>query len=199
MSIPSELPASAIPGVYRVDPDSGEVLATIDVGSDPQRLQPADDRMIVRTTDAIVAIDPSTNTVVQTLPNADIGPAITSAYSVDAVWICDGTRLHRYDPSTLAPLAGIDLAHDCGRVFATEDLVVASTYNDDPGESGTAEATFLDPSTNTALATIDPPPPRPRRSRRPRRRRVPPGRQRTPRDGGRPSNVDDPGDTRLRA
>jgi hypothetical protein len=38
--------------VTRIDPDTGAIQATIDVGSAPFRGQPADGRMIVRTTDA---------------------------------------------------------------------------------------------------------------------------------------------------
>ena len=54
--------------VVRVDPDTGEILATIDVGNEPLKLQPADGRMWVRTTDAYVAIDAETNEVVASLP-----------------------------------------------------------------------------------------------------------------------------------
>ena len=52
-----------------------EMLATVDVGSPPVKLQPADGRMWVRTTDAYVAIDPATNTVTTTLTKADVGPS----------------------------------------------------------------------------------------------------------------------------
>ena len=44
--------------VVRVDPDTGEVLARIEVGEQPRKLQPADGRMWVRTQDAFVRIDP---------------------------------------------------------------------------------------------------------------------------------------------
>jgi hypothetical protein len=141
--------------VVRVDPTSGDVLATIDVGATPVRSQPADGRMIVRTADAYVAIDPATNTVVATLPKADVGPAANRSWAVDgAMWICDGQRLHRYDPATFQPTGTvIELGIDCGNVFATPHLVVAWNYNEDPGPSGVAAAVFIDPATNQVLAT----------------------------------------------
>jgi hypothetical protein len=145
--------------VVRVDPDSGEVLATIDVGaaggSGPGKLQPADGRMIVRSADAYVAIDPTTNTVVDMLAKSDVGPAANRAWAIDgAMWICDGQRLHRYDPATFDPTGTvIELGIECGQVVATDDLVVAWTHNEDEGESGSSAAAFVDPATNAVLAT----------------------------------------------
>ena len=141
--------------VARVDPDSGQVLATIDLGVAPGKIQPADGRMIVRTADAYMAIDPTTNSIVGTLAKSDVGPAANRSWAVDgAMWICDGQRLHRYDPATFAPTGTvIELGIDCGQVYATGDLVVAWTYNEDDGESGTSAAAFVDPATNQLLAT----------------------------------------------
>ena len=105
--------------------------------------------MIVRTEDAYMAIDPATNSVVATLAKADVGPAADRRWAVDgALWICDGQRLHRYDPVTFAPTGPIELGFDCGQVYATDDLVIPWTYNQDPGESGTSVAAFVDPATN---------------------------------------------------
>jgi hypothetical protein len=142
--------------IYRVDPATGEVLATIDVGAPARRMQPADGRMIVRTTDAYVGVDPATNMAVATLPKADVGPFADRAAAVDGtLWICDGQRLHRYDPTTFQPsAAAIELGVECGSVTATTDLAVAFSYNEQPGESGTSAAAFLDPVTNQPLATI---------------------------------------------
>ncbi|MET1000980.1 MAG: hypothetical protein ABWZ15_04155 [Acidimicrobiia bacterium] len=137
--------------VIRVDPESGEIIATIDVGAGPLKLQPADDRMWVRTRDEFVAIDPETNTVVARLAKADVGPAVNRNWAVDgAMWICDGQRLHRYDPTTLQPVTTIELGIECGQPYATDELVVAWNHNDDDGESGLSEAVLVDPATNTA-------------------------------------------------
>jgi hypothetical protein len=143
--------------VHRVEPASGEVVAIIDVGAQPAKAQPANGRMIVRTSDTYVAIDPVTNTVVGTLPKSDVGPAANRSWAVDgALWICDGQRLHRYDPTTFQPSGSIiELGIDCGQVYATEDLVVAWSYNEDVGESGTSAAAFIDPATDRVLATTD--------------------------------------------
>jgi hypothetical protein len=141
--------------VVRVDPDSGEVLATIDVGESPFKAQPADGRMIVRGVDAYTAIDPATDTVVATLPKSEVGPAANRSWAIDgAMWICDGPRVHRYDPATFEPTGTtIELDIDCGQVYATPELVIAWVYNDDPGESGIAAAAFIDPATDEVLAT----------------------------------------------
>jgi hypothetical protein len=140
--------------VARVDPASGRVLATVDVGSTPFKLQPADGRMWVRTNDAYVAIDPATNTVTATLAKADVGAEVNRSWAVDgALWICDGSRLHRYDPTNVSLVSTVDLGIDCGQVFATSDLVVAWTFNDDGG--GASAAAFIDPATNAVVAGVD--------------------------------------------
>lgn len=71
------------------------------------------------------------------------------------MWICDGQRLHRYDPETVQPLALVELGIECGQVTATADLTVAWAYNEDDGQSGTETAAFIDPATNQLLATVD--------------------------------------------
>ncbi len=141
--------------VERIDPDTGEIVATIDVGRTPLKLQPADGRMWVRTADRYVAIDPATNTVTAELAKADVGQFANRAWAVDGgLWICDGTQVHRYDPTTVELVATIDTGVDCGQVYATDDLVVAWNYNEDFGQSGTTVATFIDPVTNAVLAGV---------------------------------------------
>jgi hypothetical protein len=141
--------------VARIDPDTGEVLARIDVGARPLKLQPADGRMWVRTGDAFVRIDPNTNTVDATLRKADVGPAANRNYAVDGtMWVCDGRQLHRYDPTSLHLVATIDLDIDCDFVQAWDDLVIAWVYNDDPSLSADPAAAMIDPATNQVLATV---------------------------------------------
>jgi hypothetical protein len=112
--------------------------------------------MIVRTEAQYVAIDPATNTVAATLDKAAVGPAANRAFARDgAMWICDGTRLHRYDPSTLQPVTAVDLEIDCAEVYATADLVVAYRTDEEVADqTGNAAATFVDPTTNQVLATV---------------------------------------------
>ena len=101
-----------------------------------------------------VAIDPATNTVTATLAKADVGAEANRSWAVDrALWICDGSRLHRYDPTNVSLVATVDLGIDCGQVFATSDLVVAWTFNDDGG--GASAAAFVDPATNAVVARVD--------------------------------------------
>ena len=142
--------------VVRYDPSTGDVIATIEVGPEPQKLQPANGRMWVRTADRYVAIDPATNTVVDALDKSAVGPAANRSFALDgAMWICDGSRLHRYDPTTLQLVATVELDIECDEVFAADDLVVAYRTNDDPAQSGTSAATFVDPANNQVIATVD--------------------------------------------
>jgi DNA-binding beta-propeller fold protein YncE len=141
--------------VHRIDPDTGGTEAVIEVGSVPVRLQPADGRMVVRTADAYEFIDPATNTVAATLPKTDVGPGANRAWAVDgALWICDGERLHRYDPTTLQAVATLELGFACGNVYATDDLVIPWAFNEDAGESGVSVAALVDPASNSVRATI---------------------------------------------
>jgi hypothetical protein len=140
--------------VVRLDPTTGGTLATIDVGDAPAKAQPADGRLWVRTASSYVAIDADSNIVVATLLKSDVGPDANRSWATDgALWICDGTKLHRYDPTTVALAETVDVAIDCNSVYATDDLVVAWTYNEDEGESGSSIAAFIDPVTNTVLTT----------------------------------------------
>jgi hypothetical protein len=141
--------------VTRIDPVTGEIVAAVDVGSTPIKMQPADGRLWVQTEDAYAAIDPITNTVSARLAWSEVGPGGGNKWAVDgALWICAGQRLHRYDPTTVQRVATIDVGFDCGKVYATVDLVVTSTYNQDPGESGTSVAAFIDPVSNEITATL---------------------------------------------
>ena len=147
---------SHIPTIARIDPDDGALLATIPMPSRPIRAQPADGRMVVRTETDYVVIDAATNAVVASLPYAAVGPNAGSSWAVDgALWICDGTRLHRYDPVTLTAITVVEIGIECVQPLATEDVVVAKTYNPDPGDSGNARAVLIDPATNAVTSTID--------------------------------------------
>jgi DNA-binding beta-propeller fold protein YncE len=116
--------------VARVDPNSGALIATIDVGVEPATLQPASGRMWVRMTDHYAAIDPATNTITATLAKTDVAPAANDGWAVDgALWICDARRLHRYNPTTVQPVATIDLGLDCGQVYATPTVAIAWSNN----------------------------------------------------------------------
>ena len=144
--------------VLRLDPTTGDVQARIDVGAGPLKLQPADGALWVRTDEAYVRIDPATNTIAATLPKTQVGPAANRSWTVDdALWICDATTLHRYHPATLTEVTVIPLDFDCGQVYATDDLAIAWSYNQDPGESGTSRAALIDPRSNTACVTCRPP------------------------------------------
>jgi hypothetical protein len=142
--------------VVRVGPNSGAVIATIDVGAEPDGLQPADGRMWVRTTDYYVAIDPATNTVTATVPESDLGPDAGGSWAVDgALWICDGRRLHRYSPTTVQPVATIDLGVDCGQVCATPTMTIAWSDHRGNGQSPPSTVAIVNPASDQLVATIN--------------------------------------------
>jgi hypothetical protein len=141
--------------VVRIDPDSGDIIARIEVADGPLKLQPADEKMWVRARDEFVRIDPETNEVDATLSKSDVGPAANRNWAIDGtMWICDDRRLHRYDPTTIESVAVIDIDIPCEYVYATDDLVVVWTYNDDPSLRVDPAAVMIDPTTNGVLATI---------------------------------------------
>jgi hypothetical protein len=103
-----------------------------------------------------VALDPATNTVAARLSKADVGPAATRFRALDgALWICDGPRLHRYDPATLTRSATIELGIHCGNVTATPDLVVVFPFRDETPPV----AAFVDPATNEVVGRTELPVP----------------------------------------
>lgn len=141
--------------VVRLDPVTGAIQASIDVGGIPFKLQASNGAIWVRTAAAYEAIDPTTNTVTAILANAAVGPSADRSWAVDgAMWICDGQRLHRYDPTTLTLVATIAVGVDCSSVYATADLVVAWNYNEDVGQSGASVVAFVDPAGNALVATV---------------------------------------------
>jgi DNA-binding beta-propeller fold protein YncE len=134
--------------VARLDAVSGEPIATIEVGQGVIIGHPADGYMWMRTDADIAAIDPDTNTVVARLPKAEVGPTATRFRALQgALWICDGPRLHRYDPATLTRLATIELGIHCGNVTATADLVVVFPFRNETSPV----AAFIDPATDTVV------------------------------------------------
>lgn len=141
--------------VVRLDPDTGEVLAAIDVGAEVFKAQPAADLLWVRTATSYVAIDPATDSITQRLEKAAVGPQANRSWATgDALRICDGRHLHRYDARTATAITTVDLDIDCVSVFATDELVVAWSYDEEPGESGNSAAAVVDPTSNIVLATV---------------------------------------------
>lgn len=95
--------------VYRIDPEQGAVQATIDVG-DEQCGQPwfSDDLVWISLCGRqTIRIDPASNTVVGTSDWS----GLSTAFGAASVWaiIGDGTRLGRFDGSSLEPVAEIDI------------------------------------------------------------------------------------------
>ena len=143
--------------VVRIDPQSGKLLATIEVGQGPGRLQAADGALWVRTKSEYVRIDPGRNAVTARLAKVAVGPAADKEYAVDgALWVLDGSNLHRYDPTTVSQAAAITLPGTFDLLGATDDLVVASTFGGGPsaGVASTAGASFIDPTTNKVIGSV---------------------------------------------
>jgi YVTN family beta-propeller protein len=142
--------------VARIDASTGQPIATIEVGYGAAIGQPADGRMWMRTEAEIVAIDPQTNTIAARLPKIDVGPTASRFHATDgALWICDGPRLHRFDPTTLRRLATIELGIQCGNVTAAPGLVVIFPFRD----ATPPQAAFIDAATNQVVGRVHLPAP----------------------------------------
>ncbi len=139
--------------LHRIDPETGALQATIETGSTPYLLQPADGRIVLRTDEAYLFVDPATDSISDTLLRSEVGPSAGASWAVDgALWICDGRQVHRYDPTTLERTGTVPLDIDCSNVHATSDLVAVWQSDGVPGDALTA---MIDPSTNSVLATLD--------------------------------------------
>jgi hypothetical protein len=92
------------------------VVATIVVGGEPFKLQPADGWVRVRTAEACAAIDPDTNQVAATLAKADVGRTPTTAGS--STKPCGSVRVGaaplRVDLTGAVDLSGIRHFAPCG-------------------------------------------------------------------------------------
>ena len=131
------------------------MVAEIDVGSRPLKLQqPADGRLIVRTDDTYVAIDPRPTRSSPPRPRAmSVLRPTAAGPSTELCGSATGS-VHRYDATSFALVTSLDLGFDCGQVYATPELVIPWTYNEDDGESGTSVAGFVDPATDQVQATL---------------------------------------------
>lgn len=140
--------------VYRIDPDTDEIVAEIDVGSEAVSLTAVPEGVWVRTVGGVTweahRIDPASNEVAVTV---DGGNAISAGHG--SVWFSQrgADRIIRADPLTGEPSAVIEVPreHDCG-VVATQDAVWGSCLVVDRVVGSVAR---IDPDSNETVATID--------------------------------------------
>ena len=139
--------------VYRVDPDTGEIKAEIEVGDEAVSLTAMPEGVWLRTVGGVTweasRIDLDTNEVAVTV---DGGNAIGSGHG--SVWFSQrgADRLIRADPLTGEPTAVLEVPreHDCS-VVATEDAVWGSCLVPDRVVGTIAR---IDPESNQHVATI---------------------------------------------
>lgn len=140
--------------VYRVDPDTGEIEAEIDVGEEAVSLTATPEGVWVRTVGGVTweahRIDPATNEVAATV---DGGNAISAGHG--SVWFSQrgADRIIRADPLSGEPEAVIEVPreHDCN-VVSTEDAVWGMCLVPDRVVGTVAR---IDPGSNDHVATID--------------------------------------------
>ncbi|MCA1572653.1 MAG: hypothetical protein LC798_20625 [Chloroflexi bacterium] len=138
--------------LYRIDPDSGETLAEVEVGPEAVSITAVPGSIWARTRGGVTweaqRIDTETNELVVT---ADGGNSI--AYGHGSLWFGQrgANRILRADPVTGETTAVISVPRDDACEAApTADAVWAFCFQDRP--SGTV--TRIDPATNEVVATI---------------------------------------------
>lgn len=140
--------------VTRLDPATGQTVATIPVGEAPGGIAVAPGAVWVANhhSDSLSRIDPTTNSVVATVTlgsaprNGPQGIAATS----DAVWsaVPNLNGLVRIDPFTNGLTATIPTGQECGSVAADSDAVWVAAG------CGPSLVTRIDPDTNKIVATV---------------------------------------------
>ena len=129
------------------------IVATIDVGNDPEGVAATEDAVWVTNQDTgtVSRVDPATNQVVATIRGVNAPYAV--AATGDAVWVIDfsddnGAAVIRIDPATNQVVASLNQPGAFPwRVAATDDAVWVTNQDD-----GTVSR--IDPATNQVVATI---------------------------------------------
>jgi YVTN family beta-propeller protein len=135
--------------VWRIDPDTGAVVARIGVGAGVVSVAGTGNALWAANyrDDTVSRIDPSTNRVVATIP-VGAGPTAIAA-TTGGVWVTnslDGT-VERIDPATNRVVARVAVGASPMGIAASPDRVWAADYLSD-------SVTVIDPRTNRAVATL---------------------------------------------
>jgi YVTN family beta-propeller protein len=143
--------------VYRIDPKTGAVNASIKVGDQPEGIVANDDGVWVSNHHggSVSRIDPATNQVVATVsvsPTGEDGP-YGIALGFGNVWVGSGniSAVVRIDAKTNQVLATIPVVSPLypGGLAATSDAIWVS------GAHVSTSVIRIDPKTNSVAATID--------------------------------------------
>jgi virginiamycin B lyase len=129
--------------LYRIDPNTNRVVATIDVGQEACGTPSAGfGRMWVPScSGGISVVNPKTNEVVAKVPY----PGLLVAFGAGSIWIADAAMTYRVDPKTLKTKAtlnvgGPDVTFAAGSVWVSND--------------GNGTVAKIDPARNKVIATI---------------------------------------------
>ena len=144
--------------VYRIDPKTGELKATIKVGAQPEGIVANGDG--VWTSDhhggSVTRIDPATNRVVASVSVSPSGPdgPYGLALGFGSVWVggSNNPAIVRIDAKTnqiLATIPVVSPASPCGGVAATSDAIWVSGCHD------ATSVVRIDPKTNSVVATVE--------------------------------------------
>ena len=141
--------------VTRVDPATGQVIATIPVGHAPGGIAVAPGSVWVANhhSDSLSRIDPTTNTVAATVAFGSAptsGPQGIDATS-DAVWaaVPNLAGVVRIDTQTNSLAATIPTGPECGSLAASPDAIWIAS-----GCGSSSLVTRVDPLTNKSVATV---------------------------------------------
>lgn len=138
--------------VSRVDPDTGQIMATIPVGQFAQSMTTGFGAVWASAGGSISRIDPQTDQVSATIPfdpSFTLGGLATGAGSV---WATTGSEakglVYRIDPSTNQLIAEIKVEKWASQIAALDDAIWVTN-------TASPILTRIDPRTNEVSATID--------------------------------------------
>lgn len=138
------------PVLMRVDPASGEVLATFDVGPGPWPVVTGGGFVWAANTSsptALTRIDPATGELTRV---GDISPS-SIAFGAGSLWLTSGDQVVRIDAETARIVDQIDVPRAQGVAFANDTVWVLT------GTGSTSESLYLpDPEQPATLVRIDP-------------------------------------------
>ena len=135
--------------VTRIDPTTEQVV-TIDVGADtrPGSIEAAGNTLWVGGDNAILGIDPTTNTVIHQLPALLRGGVDSLASGFGSIWAATRGGVLRIDPTTGTEIAKIDIVRHGSSIEGI------SVTTDSVWIGRGTDAVRVDPTTNTVVGMI---------------------------------------------
>jgi streptogramin lyase len=150
-----------VPGIYRIDPATNQITATIHTETPPTSVRRLGDGLWVNAGPNVFRIDPATNQVTDTLVKADLvgDPGAYLGIGAGSLWLGAGQVLNRIEPTTHQVIASIDVPFPAGRANGDDSMIWLAEANDafTGGRGITRSMARIDPHTNTLVTTLEVP------------------------------------------